>query len=117
MDAPTCFQGGGHSFLSPSFGLGVDNLLEMDIITPDGKLRTISECSNPDLFWAVRYKHSLETTPCTHAIWCDVCNMLNRSEAVVERHLGLSPLQHTKRILRCHSALRSLPLLGIGLSD
>ena len=24
----------------------------MDIVTPDGELQTISECSNPDLFWA-----------------------------------------------------------------
>lgn len=46
-------QGGGHSLLTPSFGLGVDNLLEMDIVTPDAKLQTISECSNPELFWAV----------------------------------------------------------------
>lgn len=26
----------------------------MDIVTADGKLQTISECSNPDLFFAVR---------------------------------------------------------------
>lgn len=26
----------------------------MEIVTADGKLRKISECSNPDLFWAVR---------------------------------------------------------------
>jgi hypothetical protein len=60
-------QGGGHSFLSPSFGLGVDNLLEMDIVTPDGKLRTISECSNPELFWAVRHEHSLQLRFSMHA--------------------------------------------------
>ncbi|KAF2170325.1 hypothetical protein M409DRAFT_35904 [Zasmidium cellare ATCC 36951] len=46
--------GGGHGFLTPKLGLGVDNLLEMDIVTIDGKLRTISECAEPDLFWAVR---------------------------------------------------------------
>lgn len=46
-------QGGGHSFLSPYYGLGVDNLLEMDIVMPDGTLQTVSECSNSDLFWAV----------------------------------------------------------------
>lgn len=34
--------------------MGVDNLLEMDIVTADGQLQTISECSNPDLFFAVR---------------------------------------------------------------
>ena len=49
----TLDQGGGHSLLTPMWGLGVDNLLEMDIVTPDGELQTISECSNPSLFWAV----------------------------------------------------------------
>jgi hypothetical protein len=47
--------------MSPSLGLGVDNLLEMDIVTPDGDLLTISECLNPDLFWAVRHDISLES--------------------------------------------------------
>ena len=47
-------QGGGHSFNTPVYGMGVDNLLEMDIVTADGQLQTISECSNPDLFFAVR---------------------------------------------------------------
>ncbi|KZP02071.1 FAD-binding domain-containing protein [Athelia psychrophila] len=42
--------GGGHSILSPSYGLGVDNLLQAEIVTPDGKLQTVSECSNPDPF-------------------------------------------------------------------
>ncbi|KAF7979249.1 hypothetical protein HWV62_42914, partial [Athelia sp. TMB] len=46
--------GGGHSVLSPSYGLGVDNLLQAEIVTADGKLKTVSECSNPDLFWAIR---------------------------------------------------------------
>ncbi|KZP23529.1 FAD-binding domain-containing protein [Athelia psychrophila] len=46
--------GGGHSVLSPSYGLGVDNLLQAEIVTPDGELQTVSECSNPDLFWAIR---------------------------------------------------------------
>lgn len=45
--------GGGHSILSPKYGLGVDNLLEVDIVTPDGKLQTVSECENPDIFWCV----------------------------------------------------------------
>lgn len=51
--------GGGHSVLSPSYGLGVDNLLEAEIVTADGKLQTISECSNPDLFWYVTCFRSL----------------------------------------------------------
>ncbi|GAB1524539.1 hypothetical protein RhiTH_007693 [Rhizoctonia solani] len=46
--------GGGYSLLSPSLGLGLNNMVQMELVTADGQLRTISECSSPDLFWAVR---------------------------------------------------------------
>jgi FAD/FMN-containing dehydrogenase len=32
----------------------VDNVVEVEIVTPDGKFQKVSECNNPDLFWAVR---------------------------------------------------------------
>ncbi|KAI0265565.1 hypothetical protein BC834DRAFT_165693 [Gloeopeniophorella convolvens] len=48
------FQGGGHSVLSPTYGLGVDNLLQATIVTADGVERTVSECQDPDLFFALR---------------------------------------------------------------
>ncbi|KAJ7679662.1 FAD-binding domain-containing protein [Mycena rosella] len=47
-------MGGGHSVLSPSLGLGVDRILEIKIVTPDGRLRTANACQNTDLFWALR---------------------------------------------------------------
>lgn len=47
-------HGGGHSYLSPAYGLGADNVVEVEIVTPDGKLRKINKCSSPELFWAVR---------------------------------------------------------------
>ncbi|KAJ6592868.1 FAD-binding domain-containing protein [Mycena capillaripes] len=47
-------MGGGHSVLSPAFGLGVDRVLEIKIVTPDGELRTANACQNTDLFWALR---------------------------------------------------------------
>ncbi|CAE6501505.1 unnamed protein product [Rhizoctonia solani] len=46
--------GGGYSLLSPSLGLGLHNMIEIELVTADGQLRKINECSNPDLFWAVR---------------------------------------------------------------
>lgn len=46
--------GGGHSALSPTFGLGADNVLEVEIISPSGEFLTLNECQNQDLFWAVR---------------------------------------------------------------
>ena len=46
--------GGGFGWISRKFGLTVDNLLSVDIVTSDGKLVTASATENPDLFWAVR---------------------------------------------------------------
>jgi FAD/FMN-containing dehydrogenase len=45
---------GGFGHLRRPFGLSIDNLLSVDIVTADGKLRTASESENPDLYWAVR---------------------------------------------------------------
>jgi FAD/FMN-containing dehydrogenase len=47
-------QGGGHSILSPVYGLGVDRVREFKIVTPDGQYRVANECENQDLFWALR---------------------------------------------------------------
>ncbi|KAG8815885.1 hypothetical protein FRC17_000560, partial [Serendipita sp. 399] len=46
--------GGGHSSLSPQYGLGVDNVLQFEIVTPDGNLRIANQYKNKDLFWALR---------------------------------------------------------------
>jgi hypothetical protein len=47
-------QGGGHGPLGPMYGLMVDQAVEFDVVTADGEQRTINECSDPDLFWAMR---------------------------------------------------------------
>lgn len=46
--------GGGHSPVSSKFGLGVDQVLEMEVVTADGELHTINATANPGLFWAMR---------------------------------------------------------------
>lgn len=46
--------GGGHSILSPHHGLAVDQVLEMEMVDAEGKLLTLNECENEDLFFAVR---------------------------------------------------------------
>ncbi|KAJ7590276.1 FAD-binding domain-containing protein, partial [Mycena floridula] len=46
--------GGGHSLLSNVFGLGVDRVLEYEVVTPQGNHIFVNECSHPDLFWALR---------------------------------------------------------------
>jgi FAD/FMN-containing dehydrogenase len=47
-------QGGGHSVLSPVYGLGADRVAQFRVVTPDGVLRNASACENPDLFRALR---------------------------------------------------------------
>jgi hypothetical protein len=47
-------QGGGHGPLGPMYGLMVDQAVEFEVVTADGGMRTINECSDPDLFWAMR---------------------------------------------------------------
>jgi FAD/FMN-containing dehydrogenase len=46
--------GGGMGWLSRRFGLTVDNLLGVDIVTAEGRLVQASAEEEPDLFWAVR---------------------------------------------------------------
>jgi len=46
--------GGGMGWLSRRFGLTIDNLLAVDIVTADGRSRRISADVEPDLFWAIR---------------------------------------------------------------
>jgi FAD/FMN-containing dehydrogenase len=46
--------GGGFGRLGRRFGLSIDNLLAVDIVTADGELRHASKDENPDLFWGVR---------------------------------------------------------------
>ena len=46
--------GGGHGPFSPSKGLGVDNILEVDIVIANGTLITANSVNNSDLFWGIR---------------------------------------------------------------
>lgn len=46
--------GGGHSILAPRYGLGADQVLEMEVVTPMGDIVVANECQNQDLFWAMR---------------------------------------------------------------
>eukprot|EP00026_Physarum_polycephalum_P005899 Phypoly_transcript_05938.p1 GENE.Phypoly_transcript_05938~~Phypoly_transcript_05938.p1 ORF type:complete len:363 (+),score=46.79 Phypoly_transcript_05938:750-1838(+) len=46
--------GGGHGPLSPKYGLGVDNVLQYEVVTAQGLHLIVNECQYPDLFWALR---------------------------------------------------------------
>lgn len=53
--------GGGHSPVGAMYGLGVDNVLEMQLVTPSGELLIINECQHEDLFWAMRGVSNIPT--------------------------------------------------------
>jgi FAD/FMN-containing dehydrogenase len=46
--------GSGSGWLERKFALVCDNLVEVELVTADGRIVTASESENPDLFWGVR---------------------------------------------------------------
>jgi FAD/FMN-containing dehydrogenase len=46
--------GGGMGYLSRRFGLTIDNLLEAEIVTADGRRSRVAADEQPELFWAIR---------------------------------------------------------------
>jgi FAD/FMN-containing dehydrogenase len=46
--------GGGFGRLARKFGMSIDNLESVDVVSADGELRHASARENPDLFWGVR---------------------------------------------------------------
>jgi FAD/FMN-containing dehydrogenase len=46
--------GGGFGWLTRKYGMTIDNLVSVDVITADGRKIRTSETDNADLFWAIR---------------------------------------------------------------
>ena len=47
-------QSGGFGSFSKHYGTAASSLVEASIVTADGKLRTVNDCNDPDLFWALK---------------------------------------------------------------
>jgi FAD/FMN-containing dehydrogenase len=47
-------QSGGFGSFSKNYGMAAAGLLEAEIVTADGAVRTANACTHPDLFWAIK---------------------------------------------------------------
>jgi FAD/FMN-containing dehydrogenase len=47
-------QSGGFGSFSKGFGTAASHLLEAEVVTADGQVRTVNACQDPDLFWALK---------------------------------------------------------------
>ncbi len=47
-------QSGGFGSFSKGFGTAAASLLEAEVVTADGVVRTVNACSDPELFWALK---------------------------------------------------------------
>jgi FAD/FMN-containing dehydrogenase len=47
-------QSGGFGSFSKGFGTAAAGLLEAEVVTADGWVRTVNACSDPDLYWALK---------------------------------------------------------------
>jgi FAD/FMN-containing dehydrogenase len=47
-------QSGGFGIFSKGFGTVASGLLEAEVVTADGQVRVVNDCSEPDLFWALK---------------------------------------------------------------
>jgi hypothetical protein len=45
---------GGHGELSAKYGYGADMVLQIELVTSDGRIIVANECQNQDYFWAMR---------------------------------------------------------------
>ena len=46
--------GGGVGYLARKYGLSIDSLLAVELVTADGKLLLADDANHPELFWALR---------------------------------------------------------------
>lgn len=103
---------GGMGHLRRKYGLSLDNLRSVDIVTADGQLRVASVGENPDLFWAVRgagpnfgvvtsFEFDLHPVGSETAL-CAVAYALSDADTVVQRwrsFMASAPEEMTSMVL------------------
>lgn len=73
-DGTSQITGGGHSALSNTLGLGVDNVQQIKAVLPNGTYITANRCQNTDMFFALRgggggtFAVNMEMTTLAHPV-------------------------------------------------
>lgn len=58
--------GAGYSLKSNKYGLGIDNVVEYEVVVPDGRVLTVNEKNDEKLFQALRVR--LRDLPTVHVL-------------------------------------------------
>jgi FAD/FMN-containing dehydrogenase len=96
--------GGGYGWVRGKYGMSVDNLRSVDIVTADGKLRHANEAEHTDLFWAVRGGGG------NFGVVTNFEFRLHPHGPMVFLCLPLYPLEHAHEVLRAwHEFMQSAP--------
>jgi FAD/FMN-containing dehydrogenase len=88
--------GGGEGWLMRKYGLTMDNLLSVDLVTADGKLRKADASENTDLFFGVRCAQS------NFGVATSLEYRLHHVSTVLAG-VVLHPLERAKEVLKLYS--------------
>lgn len=93
--------GGGYGWLMRKYGLALDNLASVDVVTADGKLRKASSTENADLFFGVRGAHS------NFGVVTSLEYRLHPVGPAVLAGMVLHPLERAREALKFHREYNS----------
>ncbi|KAJ5170213.1 uncharacterized protein N7500_002996 [Penicillium coprophilum] len=106
---------GGYGYLTPKYGLVLDNLLSAKVVTADGQVLSASANEHPDLFWAIRgaganvgvaaeLRFQAHTQP--NMVWCGTMTFMpDKVNEVVEALNGALLHPHGNAAAQCVFAL------------
>lgn len=53
---PTSNLSAGYSWLTNQYGLTLDNIIGYELVLPDGEITSVTEASQPDLFFSLKVR-------------------------------------------------------------
>ena len=93
--------GGGFGWLMRKYGLALDNLMSVDIVSADGQLRKASSTENADLFFGVRGAQS------NFGVVTSLKYQLHRVGPTVLAGMALHPLEKAREALKFYCEYNS----------